>query len=331
MFTAKWKTAAMAAVIFLSGSVIAEPGTEEIAEMAQAVSVKRAEFGKAADYAKSKADSNPDWAIAELRRISSELDALDSESRKLDKFRTMISEGYGCVEGRCIDGHGKYVTKSGTSYEGAFVSEKRHGFGKFVRSNGEFFSGEWNENRLEGECESGNVGSSSQKGTCSYDSKNRIVFQRYSSAATNAAPLDSSVRDSGKKSGSSSSGGWGKWVLIFIAAMFVIGFLENFFKNGSGSGGRSTSPSYVRVETGPLPEIERPPRFFVPPPSAAPPTPPPSVTPPPVEPPRQSRPPSQPRTSGPTTTRPAPMTGGRNPDHVNAKGIPASGNVTIET
>lgn len=322
MYAARWKSAAIAAVIFLSGSAIAEPGTEEIAEMAQAVSVKRAEFGKAADDAKSKADTSPDWAIAELKRISSELDVLDSEDRKLDRFRTMISEGYGCVEGRCIDGHGKYVTKSGTSYEGAFVSEKRHGFGKFVRSNGEFFSGEWNENRLEGECESGIVGSSSQKGTCSYDSRNRIVFQRYSNAATNAAPPDSSVRHSGKKSESSSSGGWGKWVLIFIAVVVVGAILENFFKNGSGSGGRSTSPSYVRVETGPLSEIERPSRFFAPPPSAVP---------PPAEPPRRSRPQSQPRASGPTTTPRAPVTGGRNPDHVNAKGIPASGNVTIDT
>lgn len=322
MFAAKWKTAAIMAVIFLSGSAIAEPGTEEIAEMAQAVSVKRAEFGKAADDAKSKADSNPDWAIAELKRISSELDALDSEDRKLDRFRTMISEGYGCVEGRCIDGHGKYVTKSGTSYEGAFVLEKRHGFGKFVRSNGEFFSGEWNENRLEGECESGIVGSSSQKGKCSYDSKNRIVFERYSSAATNASTFDSSARDSGKKSESSSSGGWGKWVLIFIAVMIAGTILEHLSKNGSGSGGRSTSPSYVRVETGPLPEIERPPRFFAPPPSSAP---------PPAEPPRQSGPPSRPRTSGPTTTPRAPVPGGRNPDYVNAKGVPANGNITIDT
>ncbi len=326
MFPVTLKAAVFIAAIISSGLAFAEPGLEEIAEMAQAVSVKRSELGKAADEAKNRTDSSPDWTLAELKRISSELDALDSEERKLDRFRSMISEGYGCLEGRCVNGNGKYVTKSGTSYEGSFVSEKRHGYGKFIRSNGEFFSGEWNENRLEGECTSGIVGTSSAKGECSYDSNGKIVFRPYpvvtDSTSSSPSVSSSSVRSATGSSESSSSGGWGKWVLILIAVIIGGAILENLSKkSGSGPGGRTASPSYVRVETGPLPELERPSGLF-----ASPSSPPPGANvPPSSERPRQN-PPRRP--AGPTATR---GSGRRNPDHVNAKGIPASGNVTIDT
>ncbi len=165
-----------AALLLVSAPVFSEPGREEIAEMRAVMQDRRAELGKAADLAKSRAATNTDEALAELRRISSELDALDSKERKFRRLEELIAEGIGCVSGRCVTGQGKYVSKTGAFYEGHFLHEKRHGTGTYARPDGTYFSGEWVENRLEGACESGEDSVEKRSGVCSYSSDGNLQF-----------------------------------------------------------------------------------------------------------------------------------------------------------
>ncbi len=165
-----------AVLLLVSAPVFSEPGREEIAEMRAVMQDRRAELGKAADLAKSRATTEPDEALAELRRISSELDALDSKERKFRRLEELIAEGVGCVSGRCITGLGKYASKTGAFYEGHFLHEKRHGTGTYARPDGTYFSGEWVENRLEGACESGEKNVGKRSGVCSYSPDGNLQF-----------------------------------------------------------------------------------------------------------------------------------------------------------
>lgn len=177
-------------MLLFSAPVFSEPGLEEIAEIRSALQDRRAKLGEMADRAKSRAANDSDQALAELRRISSELDVLDSKERKLRRLEELIGEGVGCVSGRCVNGTGKYVSKSGTSYEGRFANEKRDGYGTYQRSDGTFFAGEWKENRLEGECESGSPSAAKRPGTCSYSPQGNLEFSPKKTAAQSASPFE---------------------------------------------------------------------------------------------------------------------------------------------
>lgn len=57
---------------------------------------------------------------------------------------------FGCIEGNCVNGIGKYVYDNGDVYTGSFKNDLREGSGSFVYSDGEKFSGTYLEDKKQG-------------------------------------------------------------------------------------------------------------------------------------------------------------------------------------
>ncbi|TGN08327.1 MORN repeat-containing protein [Leptospira ilyithenensis] len=57
---------------------------------------------------------------------------------------------FGCVEGDCVNGIGKYIYENGDIYQGSFKNDQREGQGNFVYTDGEKFSGIYKEDKRSG-------------------------------------------------------------------------------------------------------------------------------------------------------------------------------------
>lgn len=57
---------------------------------------------------------------------------------------------FGCIEGNCVNGTGKYVYDNGDVYTGSFKNDLREGSGSFLYTDGEKFSGTYLEDKKQG-------------------------------------------------------------------------------------------------------------------------------------------------------------------------------------
>ncbi|XDD48115.1 MORN repeat-containing protein [Leptospira sp. WS39.C2] len=57
---------------------------------------------------------------------------------------------FGCIEGNCVNGVGKYVYENGDIYTGSFKNDLRDGSGSFVYADGEKFNGTYAEDKKQG-------------------------------------------------------------------------------------------------------------------------------------------------------------------------------------
>ena len=208
-------------LLCFSFSVWAEPGIEEIAEQLQEYQRQQASLQSQAESYYADRENDPSGVIEKLEDIKQQKQEILQSISKLESEKNRIARGVGCIEGRCIEGHGKYVSENGASYSGDFVSEKRQGQGVYTRSNGESFTGEWQENHLLGTCTRLRPGEQTPKsGNCSFEN-GKIVFveDAVSDGSTESMEQIMQARESRDMSESTKVG----MIVIVVILLFFAG------------------------------------------------------------------------------------------------------------
>ncbi len=163
-------------LIGFPGFAKVSPGIEEILEIETSIILERYYLRVLAIKTKVQLENEPEVLIVELQKIISKIDTLDLKIEELKQMRSKIIQGYGCIQGRCIDGIGKYVYSNQHIYEGGYRSGELNGPGTLTLANKNFIRGEWKDNNLKGACEIGKDNIVTKSGICSYSFDGNFTF-----------------------------------------------------------------------------------------------------------------------------------------------------------